>query len=186
MNRTCARGSETSVRKGVCRGKSPLARLRARECASALDAHRGASHHSAHAASPHRNRHLPVHRHRGLDQPAARARRRLPEGSGSSPSIAAAGVLRSRWRRGGHSRRRVSRRFRASERCCTRRRRRSASARRRSHPRAYGSPYRGADPNRRGLRGDGPTLGGSDRRGRSRRPGARLADRARARGGRTA
>ena len=63
---------------------------------------------------------------------------------------------------------------------CSARPRRARVARRQRAPRAHGHPHRRAGGRRRALRRHGRPPGGAHLRGRPRRPGARLADDARA------
>src|SRR5207247_1224011 len=61
--------------------------------------------------APDRHRHVPLHRHRGLDEAAARARRRLRRRAGRAPPRPAGSLRTPRRRRGGYPGRRLLRWF---------------------------------------------------------------------------
>ena len=93
------------------------------------------------AGAADRNRHLPLHRHRGLDAAAPRARRRVRERPGRAPSHRPRGDRRARRGRGRHAGRRLLRLVRSSLGRSRRRRRGAGGARGDGVARANGNPY---------------------------------------------
>ena len=91
-------GSRLSVRKADC---CPWKMQCPRRCWLSTD-----------ERAPDRHRHLPVHGHRGLDEAAARARRRLRRRSGRASPRAAGGLRPPRRCRGRHAGRCLLRRLR--------------------------------------------------------------------------
>ena len=119
--------------------------------------------------------HLPLHRCRGFDQAPARARRaRVCRGAGGASAHRAAGVRRSRRRRGRHPGRRVLRRVPDRAGCCRSRARDDREPRSWPDSGAHRPAHRHAAPDRRGLRRGRRPPGGADRRLGPWRPGARL------------
>ena len=104
--------------------------------------------------APDRHGHVPLHRHRGLDAAAARARaRRVRRGARGAPPAAQGGIRSPRRRRGRHAGRRILRRLPDSDGGGSRRARRSARTRAWADHRTDGDPHRDADRDGRGIRG---------------------------------
>jgi len=115
---------------------------------------------------PDRNRHVPLHGRRGLDQASARAwRGEICGCSHRAPPRRAGGVPSARRGRGGHTGRCVLRRLPDCGGCARGRGRDHERARNRTDPRAHGGAHRDAARDGRGVRG---------RRRPLRRPGCSL------------
>ena len=134
-------------------------------------------HHSRHGRASRGNGHVPLHRHRGVDATAARARPRpVRRGARRASADRARGGGRARRSRGRHAGRRVLHRVPDSRRSSGSRARRARRARRGRGARADGPAHRRPHADRRGVRRAGRPPRSAHRRARARRPDPRLAE----------